>query len=125
MNTTFQSIYPRLPVADLKASLAFYRKLFGFDPKDILETEGFAILHKDKIGIQLVSQSSAHPVCPTTVWIDCIGVIPLHDSKKDSFYIDFGPEVYSYGRREFCVIDPDKHRIIFSEPTSDAATCEG
>ena len=125
MNTTFQSVYPRLPVADLKASLVFYRKLFNFDPKDIMENDGFAILHKDKMGIQLVTQSSAHPLSPTTIWIDVIGVTALYESVKDSFSIEWGPEVYSYGRREFCVGDPDKHRIIFSETTSDRVSCEG
>ena len=89
-----------------------------------METDGFAILHKNKIGLQLISQSSAHPASPTTVWIDCVGVTALYDSIKDSCNIDFGPEVYSYGRREFCVVDPDNHRIIFSEPTTDAVTCK-
>ena len=80
MNTTFQSIYPRLPVADLNASLAFYQKLLGLHSEDIMQSEGFAILHKDKIGIQLVTQSPAQPSSPNTVWIDAVGVDALYDA---------------------------------------------
>lgn len=127
MKPAFQAIEPRLAVTDLKASVEFYRKLFAFDSGEtvmITEDDEFAILRKDKIGFQLVSQSSIHPLSPTTVWIDLAGVTALYDSIKESFCIEWGPEVYSYGRREFCVADPDKHQIIFSEAATDPATCK-
>ncbi|HEX8371818.1 MAG TPA: VOC family protein [Chthoniobacterales bacterium] len=125
MNTTFQSIYPRLPVADLKASLAFYQKLLDLHSEDIMQSEGFAIIHKDKIGIQLVTQSQAQPSSPNTVWIDVAEVEALYEVVMDSVSVEWGPEVYAYGRREFCVSDPDKHQIIFSEITTDPITCGG
>jgi hypothetical protein len=36
--------------------------------------------------------------------------------------IEWGPEVYSYGRREFAVRDPDGYLVIFTEPTDEAPT---
>jgi hypothetical protein len=30
--------------------------------------------------------------------------------------------VYSYGRREFAIRDPDRYVIIFTEPTDDPPT---
>lgn len=124
MNFTFQSIEPRIPVTDLRASVDFYGRLLAFGPGDtMMEAEGFAILRKDKIGLQLVIASSAHPLSPATLWIDVKEVLALHASVKDTFAIDWGPEVYSYGLREFCVMDPDQNRIIFSEPSADSPTC--
>jgi len=91
----------------------------------MMEIDGFAILRKNDIGIQLVTWSSAHPLSPVTIWIDVIGVTALYESAKDSLSVEWGPEVYSYGRREFCVSDPDRHQIIFSEVTTDPISCEG
>ena len=36
--------------------------------------------------------------------------------------VDWGPEVYTYGRREFAIRDPDLYQIVFSEETEDEAT---
>jgi hypothetical protein len=41
---------------------------------------------------------------------DLAGVVP----------IEWGPEVYFYGRREFAVRDPDGYLLIFTEPTDEA-----
>jgi len=126
MKTAPRTIEPRLPVTDLKASIAFYRGLLDFDSDDaVMETDDFAILRKDKIGIQLVTRSLAHPLSQNTIWIDFIGVSDFHDFVKGRFPIEWGPEEYSYGRREFAVLDPDNHRIIFSEVTADPVSCAG
>jgi hypothetical protein len=37
--------------------------------------------------------------------------------------VDWGPEVYWYGRREFSFRDPDGYPIIISEETADPPTC--
>ena len=37
--------------------------------------------------------------------------------------IEWGPEVYWYGRREFAIRDPSGYLIIFSEATTDPPTC--
>lgn len=125
MKTIPQSIEPRIPVTDLTASIGFYRQLLDFDSGDtIMANEGFAILRKGKIGIQLVTHSSAHPLSQNTIWIDFIGVTALYENIKDRFIIEWGPEVYPYRRREFAVFDPDRHRIIFSESSNDPVSCE-
>ena len=46
----------------------------------------------------------------------------LHDSLKTRLPIEWGPEVYSYRRREFAVRDPDGYLIIFTEPTNEPPT---
>ena len=48
--------------------------------------------------------------------------MPVADLKNK---VEWGPEVYAYGRREFAVRDPTGAMLIFSEETDDPATCEG
>ena len=52
------------------------------------------------------------------------GVEELHRRLRDRYEILWGPEVYSYGRREFSVRDPNGYRLVFSEVTDDPVTCE-
>jgi hypothetical protein len=59
------------------------------------------------------------------VFIEMEDVLGLRESIKDKAAIEWGPEVYSYGRREFAVKDPDNYLLIFSEETGDPpTTCE-
>jgi hypothetical protein len=50
-------------------------------------------------------------------------VLGLHAAIKDLVKVEWGPEVYFYGRREFAVRDPDGYLLIFTEPTDDPPTC--
>ena len=47
----------------------------------------------------------------------------MHRALSGHLPIEWGPEVYWYGRREFAVRDPDGYLLIFSERTSDPPTC--
>ena len=38
--------------------------------------------------------------------------------------MEWGPEVYSYGCREFAVRDPEGHTVIFTEATADEPTTD-
>ena len=125
MNEQAISIEPRLPVTDLKTSLDFYRRLFNIeDEGSVMESDGFAIIRNQKIGIQLVTHSSAHPLSQNTIWINFFGVSDLYDKIKDNFIIEWGPEVYAYGRLEFAVLDPDRNRLIFSELAPIEINCK-
>jgi hypothetical protein len=48
----------------------------------------------------------------------------IHSALVDHAEIEWGPEVYWYGRREFAIRDPIGYLIIFSEAKTDAATCQ-
>lgn len=37
--------------------------------------------------------------------------------------IEWGPEAYSYGRREFAIKDPNGYLLVFSERTKDPPDC--
>ena len=57
------------------------------------------------------------------LYIEVRSVQRLHDALKRTVRIEWGPEVYFYGRREFAVLDPDGYLVIFSEETDDTPTC--
>lgn len=119
-------IQPRLPVAALVASYRFYRDVLGFacENGEPAESDGFAILQRDEVGLQLVTASSDHPTGRMTVWIEVSDCLKEHERIKGRAAIEWGPEVYWYGCREFAVLDPDGHRIIFSSPTDEPPTCK-
>lgn len=118
----FHAIEPRLPVRDFRTSLDFYVDVLGFEQQGGEEPD-FALLRKDRIGLQIVRAGKHHPFGAMTVWIDCDSVLGIHEALRSRCVVEWGPEVYWYGRREFAVLDPDGHRIIFSETTDDAPTC--
>jgi hypothetical protein len=48
--------------------------------------------------------------------------IGLHELLKARVPIEWGPEVYAYGRPEFAIRDLGGYVIIFTEPTDDPPT---
>lgn len=47
----------------------------------------------------------------------------MHGDIATRVAIEWGPEVYFYGRREFGFRDPDGNLIVLSEKTDAAVTC--
>jgi catechol 2,3-dioxygenase-like lactoylglutathione lyase family enzyme len=47
----------------------------------------------------------------------------MHQALQGKTAVEWGPEVYWYGRREFAIRDPNGYLIIFSEVTTDPPTC--
>jgi len=121
-----KALEPRLPVSDMKKSIAFYCEQLGFTlgaafPED---SPAFALLSRDQIGIQLIQADEYPPAGKFTIWMDVEEVLKEHERLVQSVAIEWGPEVYGYSRREFAILDPDGHRIIFSEQTDEAPSCE-
>ena len=119
-------IQARLHVGDLARSAAFYGECLGLTvastwPED---RPTFAILHQGGVELQLVQTTSEGPVVATcTLWVDAEDVLAQHERLSPIAPIEWGPEVYHYGRREFAVRDPDGHLVIVSEGTADPPTC--
>jgi catechol 2,3-dioxygenase-like lactoylglutathione lyase family enzyme len=123
----FNSMEPRLHVADYKRSVAFYRDVVGFEVlAEFPESRpSFALLARDGVGLQIGGDAAAKdPRSPSTVtlYVDVSGALELHERLKGRVTIEWGPEVYFYQRREFAFRDPDGHLIIISEETDDPVT---
>ncbi|MBS0264241.1 MAG: VOC family protein, partial [Planctomycetes bacterium] len=107
------AIQPRLPVASLDPAIRFYCEVLGFEsPSGPPSPEDqFAILERDQIGLQLVIAGPDHPAGQLTLWIHVADAQAEYEAVRDKTPIEWGPEVYWYGCREFAVRDPDGHRI--------------
>jgi catechol 2,3-dioxygenase-like lactoylglutathione lyase family enzyme len=125
---TFLKITPRLPVADLARTIAFYSDLLGFQvgalwPQD---EPTFAILNRDDVNLQFCLDEQRLPgtLGHATINIEVNDGQAMHDRLAGRLKVEWGPEVYWYGRREFAIRDPDGYLIIFTEETDDPPTCD-
>jgi catechol 2,3-dioxygenase-like lactoylglutathione lyase family enzyme len=126
----FTNVWPRLAVQDLTRTIAFYRDVLGFDvgllwPDDSSPT--FTILGRDDVQLQFYVLAKDSPSGSNTAAVAGEGVInietsdvrELHAALDGQVPVEWGPEVYTYGRREFAVRDPSGYLVIFTEETRD------
>jgi catechol 2,3-dioxygenase-like lactoylglutathione lyase family enzyme len=116
-------VTPRLPVADLPRTIAFYRDTLGFEV-DVLwpdDDPAFVILNRDQVnlGFYLFGNGRSGAIGYAELYIEVNDARAEHKRLGDQLPIEWGPEVYSYGRREFAIRDPDQYLVIFTEPTDD------
>jgi catechol 2,3-dioxygenase-like lactoylglutathione lyase family enzyme len=123
----FNSLEPRLHIADFNRSVAFYRDVLGFVVETTFPDEepSFALLSRDGVGLQIggidaKKSAGDSPTC--TLYFDVRDALAVHEELKGKAKIEWGPEVYFYHRREFAFRDPDGHLIIVSEETDDPVT---
>jgi len=125
--TSFRRVAPRLPVAELQPSIEFYVNFLGFKLgllwPEIVPT--FAILDRDDMSVQfcLADSPGGAPPERATLCFDVDDVRALHANLDGRIPVEWGPEVYWYGRREFAVRDPGGYLLIFSELTDDPPKC--
>jgi catechol 2,3-dioxygenase-like lactoylglutathione lyase family enzyme len=120
-----KAIEARLPVTDVGRSAAFFANTLGFQIATLWPRENpeFAILNRDGLRLQLGTAEASGSGSSATLWLDVEELAALHSTVQNRTSIKWGPEVYSYGRREFGFRDPDGNWVILSEITSDPPTC--
>lgn len=123
---TLSQVTPRLPVNDLRRTIVFYTEHLGFGV-DVLWPDRrptFVILCRDStsLGFFELAEHQPGPIGYAELYIEVTDAGKLHQSLMDRVPIEWGPEVYSYGRREFAVRDPDGYLVIFTEPTNEPPT---
>ncbi|HMW02717.1 MAG TPA: VOC family protein [Acidobacteriota bacterium] len=125
----FFQVTPRVPVTDLRRTIDFYTQTLGFT-EDVVWPEDqptFCILTRDTVSLGFfVPDGCRSDTKPGTcdLYIEVDGAQELHAELKDKLTIEWGPEVYAYGRREFAFRDPDGYLIIVTEETDDPPTCQ-
>lgn len=124
----FTGVIPRLPVGDLDTTLAFYTSLLGFRVGVLWPDEAptFCILDRDDVSLGFFTPDTHRGsviIGSVDLYLAVDDVRALHDKLRDHVTIEWGPEVYFYGRREFAIRDPDGYLLIFTEPTDDPPTC--
>ena len=126
-------VTPRLPVADLAAAVAFYRDHFGFENVGLHPAEAptFALLERDGAALQFfvpddntaLPQQATAPNDRPMITLDVADARAFHAAlTARGIAVEWGPEVYWYGRREFAVRDPNGYLVIVSEETDEPVT---
>jgi catechol 2,3-dioxygenase-like lactoylglutathione lyase family enzyme len=123
-------VTPRLPVADLGRTVAFYTRVLGFQISVLWPDDAptFALRDRDAVSLGFFTPDAhrgAVTVGTADLYLGADDVRALHAAIKDVVPVEWGPEVYFYGRREFAVRDPDGYLLIFTEPTDDPPTVRG
>ena len=85
----------------------------------------FALLDRDAVSLGFFTPDAHRgrvTIGTADLYLGADDVMGLHAAIKDVVPVEWGPEVYFYGRREFAVRDPDGYLLIFTEPTDDPPT---
>lgn len=121
-------VTPRLPVADLGRTVAFYTRVLGFEVSVVWPENHptFAILDRDAVSLGFFTPDAHRgrvTIGTADLYLGADDVLAMHTAIKDDVQVEWGPEVYFYGRREFAIRDPDGYLLIFTEPTDEEPTC--
>lgn len=139
---SIRRVTPFLATRDLTTTVAFYKDHLGFRVAALHPPEAptMAIL---SAGDAEKGGSAAEVIFEATLWpgpTSMTGQIVLDlgpqgrgSSRVDALAnalrghttIEWGPEVFGYGRRECSVRDPNGYSLVLSEETDDAPTCSG
>jgi catechol 2,3-dioxygenase-like lactoylglutathione lyase family enzyme len=118
-------ITPSLRATNLQRTIDFYTQTLGFNVELLWpdqENPSLAILTHGSARISFFMDDD-EPHTPATLtgqlWIDVEDVLALHAQIVDKVEVLWGPEVYSYHRREFAIKDPNGYLLAFSERTTD------
>jgi len=120
----FRGITPFLKTKDLARTIEFYVTLLGFvvDSQWPADNPTDCILDNGQVHLAFGTDPQNRYPAPGLsgqLWIDVDNVVALHASLVGKVPIEWGPEVYGYGRREFAIKDCNGYLLTFSAPTSD------
>ena len=85
----------------------------------------FCILIKDTVELSFAAAPEGWAADrAVTVRLRVDDAMEVFERIRDDVQVEWGPEVYDYGCREFSVKDPNGYSLIFSEETDDEPTCD-
>ena len=128
MPANFKRAIPRFASANAQCTVDFYSKILGFELAVTWPAENpkFIILERGstRLAFDIVPGTPVQDLRSSNgFYLDTANVRALHEEIWEQVTVEWGPEVYSYGCREFAIRDPDGHLLVFTEATSDPPTC--
>lgn len=124
----FRAVTPLLKTKGIAATIHFYTEILGFSVATLwpVEQPTFCILERDEVCISFMVDNDGHyqdsPCLTGQICIDVEDVKGWYAQLEGKVEVLWGPEVYSYGRREFAIRDVNGYSITFGEDTTDPPT---
>ena len=117
----FKGITPFLKTKNLAETVRFYIDVLGFVVDSQWPTGNPTDCLLDNGEVHLAFSTDPNnwypdPGLSGQLWIEVDDVLALHASLVGKAPIEWGPEVYSYGRREFAIKDCNGYVLTFTEP---------
>jgi uncharacterized glyoxalase superfamily protein PhnB len=114
-------VVPILRVADVAASIAYYRERLGFESDWRWgDPPGFGGVRRDAIEVFFCRECQGAPGTWMSFWVDDVDAM-YEELRERGADIRQSPTNFEWGVREMNVQDPDGHRIRFSVSTDEPA----
>lgn len=119
----FKGITPFLKTKDLAKTMEFYTGLLGFvvDSQWPAGKPSNCILDNGHVNLAFGTDPQnwyPDPALSGQLWIDVDDVMALHARLVGKVPIEWGPEVYDYGRLEFAIKDCNGYVLTFGAPAA-------
>lgn len=120
-----EALTPMLRTWDLRASIAFYTEVLGFQCAALAEDRGWAALQRDQVRI-MISGPNEHegdtaPAFTGSLYINTDEVEQLWEQVRDRARVCYPLEDFEHGMREFAIYDNNGYLLQFGrELTVDA-----
>jgi catechol 2,3-dioxygenase-like lactoylglutathione lyase family enzyme len=116
--TRFESVTPRLPVADVEAALSFYCGELGFQTG---WKWGNPLTHanvcRDAISLDLIASPSGRSAALAYIQLSGVDAYFRELQGRKVEVGDLGDR--PYGMRDFEIVDPSGNRLAFGEPIAE------
>jgi uncharacterized glyoxalase superfamily protein PhnB len=114
------SITPMFWTTEVKATVAFYTEVLGFECGAM--EEGWAILLRDEIEIMAAYPNPNvpfdGPMFTGSFYINTTNVDQLWEAWKDKCTICYPIDNFDYGMREFAIYDNNDYILQFGQPVN-------
>jgi len=134
VSTRLDDLIPMLICSDVQKSIAFYRDVLDFEVVDRMDDvgrSGWASLRNGRAQLMLASPTYV-PLAPriagrhpqSVYYFYPEDVVALHASVRAKGWDATDLAVRFYGMKEFEVVDPDGHVLVFGGDTDEPVTSE-
>jgi uncharacterized glyoxalase superfamily protein PhnB len=134
LSSKLKDLIPMLMCHDVQRSIAFYRETLGFEVVDRMDDagrSGWASLRNGQARIMLASPKNVHEApringrhTQAVHYFYPEDVAALHESLVAAGRRVTDLSVRSYGMKEFELVDPDGHVLVFGQETDEPVTPE-
>ncbi len=124
----FNRLSPMLQAHSIPETIHFYRDLLDFELEGCWPDDEptWCALVKGPVRLMFYHGVGEElPILSGVLYIYVDDVTTLHRHLDGRVEIEWGPEVYHYGMREFAIKDCNGYILSFGEPTDAEPTCQG